>query len=134
MLLVLLGMGCTSLINVYGECESDTECAQALGAGAVCLADGYCSLNSVVDTNDTDDTGDNNDTNETDDTNDTDDTTVIGCTTHMECRAAMAGGQSVMTMGRVRSEVSELPSRCVTYPSDALTIQAPIPMPISSVL
>ena len=25
MLLVLLGMGCTSLINVYGECESDTE-------------------------------------------------------------------------------------------------------------
>ena len=28
MLLVLLSMGCTSLINVYGECESDAECAQ----------------------------------------------------------------------------------------------------------
>ena len=63
--------------------------AQALGAGAVCLADGYCSLNSVVEVDDTDDTGDNNDTNET---NDTDDTTVIvDCTTHMECRGARLG-------------------------------------------
>ena len=121
MLLVLLGMGCTSLINVYGECESDTECAQALGAGAVCLADGYCSLNSVVDTNDTDDTGDNNDTNETDDTNDTDDTTVIvDCTTHMECRGVNGWGSICNDDGTCsESEVSELPPRCVTYPSDA---------------
>jgi len=109
MLLVLLSMGCTSLINVYGECESDAECAQALGTGAVCLADGYCSLNAVVDTNDTDDT------------DDTDDTIVIeDCTTHMECRAANGWGAICNEDGTCsESDITELPQRCVTYPSDA---------------
>ena len=37
MLHVFLNLGCTSLIHMYGECESDAECAQALGTGAVCL-------------------------------------------------------------------------------------------------
>lgn len=123
MLYVLLGLSCTRLINVYGTCESNAECIQALGDGAICLDDGYCSLGGLaVDTSDetTEDTGDTGDGTSVD-TADTGDTGVEeSCTTHKECRGENGLGSLCGDDGTCsQPDVVEMPSRCTTYPDGA---------------
>ena len=110
-MLFLLGFGCTRLIHFYSTCESDTECAQAFGEGSTCLSDGYCSLgDSDVDTADT----------HSEDIDTGESIEEQSCTTHRECRGINGWGSICNDDGTCsESEISELPARCVTYPSDA---------------
>ena len=130
MLYVLLGLSCSRFIHVYGECESSSECVEALGDGATCMADGSCSVGGVtIDTSD-ETTGD---TGEAGDTGDTGIDTSIdeSCTTHKECRVQNGLGSVCKDEGICsETELDTLPARCSTFPLDAFDNWMRIPMPI----